>query len=386
MTRRSIPALSSLCVILIAGAVWTGGCGGGGGFSFSGTVVREISGQPAATEPIADARVVVGGVLTQTDASGKFSASNPAKNTDGTVQVSVSKVGYRSFDRAFDVSSSPEIRLSARDLTEYGTVTGVVKDATTNAPVALAELEVQPIFGGEVTPPDEVQFAHTASDGSFQVTGFLGGNGRIICRAPGYLTQELPISIEVGDPPPPAKPYTILLTPTTERVDVQGMVTNLETGTPLEGIVVTLGDVNATTQADGSFTVVGVVVGTQTITINAQGYDPYSAQVTVSADMDTLRIALSRSLPPPSAPANVRGTVTLAGQESGAGATIVALDADQSQIDRATTDSAGTYGLFLPPGTYTIRASAQGFTSQERQVTVPGLGQVLTGIDFSLVQ
>ena len=379
MGGRNIGPLLCLLSALAAGVVWMAGCGGGGGTSFTGTVLDDET-----EEAVPDARAVVGAVLTQTDASGQFKAANPTRNTDGKITVSLSKVGYRTFDRDFDASSSPQIRLIPRDLADHGRVTGRVLDTTTQQGIGLAELEVQPIFGGEVTPTDEIQFTHTASDGSFEVTGFIGGTGRIIARVSGYLTEEVAISIEVGDPPPPEKPYTIVMTPTTERVDVQGVVTDLETGAPLSGLSVNLGGVSATTQADGSFTVIGVPVGPRTVSVNAEGYDPYSASVTIEADMSLLRIALSRSLPPPGSPANVRGVVTLQGQESNAGATVVALSDGDQEVDRATTNDAGEYGLLLPPGPYTLRASASGFTPQEQVVTVPGTGQVLTGVDFAL--
>ena len=379
MLGRNLVVRLALSAGLIVGVISLMGCGGGGS-SFSGTVVVD----DASSTPAPDARVVVGGVLTQSDAAGKFAASGPATNADGEVFVTVSKVGYRTSDGTFKPSDSPQIRLAVRALADYGAVTGQVLDATTDQGIGLVELEVQPIFGGEVSSQTDIQFAHTASDGSFVLTGFLGGSGLIIARANGYMTQRVPISIEVGDPPPKAHPYTISLTPTTERVDVTGTVTDLETGGPLAGVTTNLGDVSATTHSDGSFTIVGIVVGTRTVTATLEGYDPYAASVTIESGMAPLRIALSRSTPPPTAPANVKGTVTLQGQQSNAGATVAALDGSGHPVDSATTDAAGAYGLLLPAGSYQLHVSASGFAPQQRAVSVPGTGQVLTGIDFTL--
>jgi hypothetical protein len=346
MDGRRFMTLGGIALAALLIALGAGGCGGGGGLTFSGTVVVDDQ----ESTPVPDARVVVGGVLTQTDAEGKFRASDPVVNADETVYVSVSKSGYRGFDQAVKTSSSPVIRLQPRALTEYGRVTGRVVDVTTSKGIGRAEVQIQPLFGGEISDEAEIQFTHTASDGSFEVTGFPGGNGRIIAKASGYLTEQVPISIEVGDPPPEPNPYTIAMTPTTERLDVEGIVTELETGTPLSGISVRLAGVSATTRSDGTFTVIGVPAGPQTVVVNAEGYDPYSASVTVEADMALLRIALSRSTPAPGPPANVRGTVTLQGQSNASGATVVALGEGGREVDRATTPASGAYGLLLPAG------------------------------------
>ncbi|MFN3422485.1 MAG: carboxypeptidase regulatory-like domain-containing protein, partial [Armatimonadota bacterium] len=54
-------------------------------------------------------------------------------------------------------------------------------------------------------------------------------------------------------------------------------------------------------------------------------------------------------------------------------------------VDVATTTIEGNYALWVPPGTYLVRASIEGFVSTEREVTVRK-GVAVTNVDFTLVR
>jgi subtilisin-like proprotein convertase family protein len=97
---------------------------------------------------------------------------------------------------------------------------------------------------------------------------------------------------------------------------------------------------------------------------------------------DLLQNAVIWLTTPESGNSSVAGTVTLAGQSDHSGVKVEAIPNGGS----AYTNALGTYslpGLFA--GTYTIRASKQGFATGQRQVTLAS-GQQLTGIDFNLAQ
>jgi len=86
---------------------------------------------------------------------------------------------------------------------------------------------------------------------------------------------------------------------------------------------------------------------------------------------------------PPGAPANIEGTVQ--GGGSGlANATVEARDADGHLIATAGTDSNGRYRLWLPAGTWTLRATADGYQPAQRQVTLETQNLRRTGVDFNL--
>ena len=77
-----------------------------------------------------------------------------------------------------------------------------------------------------------------------------------------------------------------------------GEVGNLEQ--PLEGAVVTLGGLSATTGADGSFAIANVPPGTRDITVTKTGYQAAGlpAQVTVSAaPLPTIYMVATRHIP-----------------------------------------------------------------------------------------
>jgi hypothetical protein len=80
---------------------------------------------------------------------------------------------------------------------------------------------------------------------------------------------------------------------------VQGYVREMVTGRAVAGAVVTVGEVGATTDADGRFGLVGVPIGPQAITVEATGYSLYSDIIEVSAGVITVPDIILADAPPP---------------------------------------------------------------------------------------
>ena len=59
------------------------------------------------------------------------------------------------------------------------------------------------------------------------------------------------------------------------------MVTDNETNQPIAGATVTIGEETAVTDSDGTYTISNATAGEQTITTEANGYEPYHLTVTV---------------------------------------------------------------------------------------------------------
>jgi hypothetical protein len=66
---------------------------------------------------------------------------------------------------------------------------------------------------------------------------------------------------------------------------------------------------------------------------------------------------------PPPLPYTVKGTITVTGVGSISGTTAV-LERNGVQIETATTQNDGTYGFYVPVGTYTVRAVRNGFREE----------------------
>lgn len=107
--------------------------------------------------------------------------------------------------------------------------------------------------------------------------------------------------------------------------------------------------------------------------------------VTAQAENQTAeaRVQVVEVTPPPGAPANVEGTVR--GGGSGlANATVEAREASGEVVATAKTDSNGRYQLWLPAGTWTLRATADGYQASQRNVTLETQNLRQTGVNFNL--
>jgi hypothetical protein len=153
-----------------------------------------------------------------------------------------------------------------------GAIRGVVTDATTQAPIA----------GATITAHG--QTAHTASDGSYQLSAVPPGPVTVTASRDGYVsatasTRLLLSVVLVFSPRLAPSPG-----PTTEAA-VFGTITDAVTGLPLEGVTVSItGSTTATalTASDGTYRIAPLATGPITLEVLRMGYDTVRAFATVS--------------------------------------------------------------------------------------------------------
>jgi hypothetical protein len=159
---------------------------------------------------------------------------------------------------------------------------------------------------------------------------------------------------------------------------LNGAVSDEDSGTPIVGATVSaLGASQTTSGAGGAYTL-SLSAGVYTITTSASGYltDTITDVLITEATTTTLNINLT---PEATGEGFLTGAVT--DKDSGnpiVGATIEALGASQT-----TSGTGGVYSLSLPAGSYTVAASALGYST----TTVTGvkvLESITATVDMSL--
>lgn len=141
---------------------------------------------------------------------------------------------------------------------------------------------------------------------------------------------------------------------------IQGTVT--DGANPIADVSVTDGTRTATTDSNGYYRITNVPDGTYTVTASASGYHSASQQVTVSGgSIATANFALTKIQ---------NGAISGKVIDAATGSPITGATVTDG-VRTATTDSNGNYTISdVPPGTYTVTASAAGYQSASQTVTV----------------
>jgi hypothetical protein len=177
--------------------------------------------------------------------------------------------------------------------------------------------------------------------------------------------------------------------PTGQTGRALGKVSQLTNGQPVAGATVRFGQRQGTTGAQGQYTVDAVPVGTTQYQVEAAGFATVTGTLTTAITtgdntVPDVQMPLSVSDTAPGVPFSIQGRVTLAGQSNAAGVTVSALDpATQVAVDQTQTGADGSYTLWVPSGTFRLRAERAGFTTQQRDITVADINQPVTA-DFQL--
>jgi len=341
-------------------------------------------------EPIGVAATVVAGGEQATLPAGDDSVrvtDVPLGNSDPPTQpLTVNAEGFVTHFESLELGTSgvtsAQVELEVADPDTTGTVTGTVTDSATGDPVVNAELDFRPDIAGS---PEGVQAA-TNKAGQYTVRGVLTGATVAEAIASGYLAAEQQVVVIQDSGGGNTDLVDFELVPTSSKATVKGAVIDLIRRDPIEGATVTIGGVGpVTTDAAGRFSLSDVPVGDQPIQVMANDYDTLNGTVRIVPGMGDLTIELApiEDEPPPG-PATIRGTVTINNNPDNAGATVKGISTASGQvIDTDVTNTAGEYGLFVPPGRYRIEVSFKGVTVS-RTVTLAGFGRVLTDVDFQI--
>ncbi len=342
-------------------------------------------------KPIAGAWVVINGSApAYTDGSGRFTVNVPVTETGGqTIQVaiSVAKHGYmaRLIEDRFIRTDAPteigEIYLVPAPNTS--SLKGRVIDKTTGRGVPNAEV----IFFSDLTLR-----VRTAADGSFLLSGITPSSGTfpVQVRHPDFLTifdlqtgrNSQNVTVRSGDEN--VNIVTLELYPLGTPALIAGQVVNAETLEPIAGATVTLGGKQATTDAEGKFSIPNAPTGQQTLRVEHPSFLTFSESLLVNGDPLTVFLFPPGSLP--YLPFTISGKVTLQGETNHSGVRVEARrKRDGTVVDVAITTIEGNYALWVPPGTYLVRASKEGFVSDEREVVVRK-GVAVTNVNFTLTR
>ncbi len=389
-TRGSLIAIgwAALCAVLICG------CGGLG---------EDVPSEPTAAIVVVgvidketqdflevEATAVVGGVrgtVTVEEGSVVLRDVPFGTGTPPTQPLAVTTRGYVTEAYPIQISVTTAtfvtVEMEPADLEITGIVAGYATDETTGEPIISAALSFEyEQIGGEPI----IVNGYTDSDGYYIVGGIPIGRVQVTASATDYLTTSVVTNVvqAVGNEEPQQLDFQLIAGAT--RITVSGRVLDVFTQQPVAGAEVTIADLPPVqTDTNGRFSVPDVFVGERAPLVKATGYDDYRENIEVMPGMSPLLVQMNESAAgPPTEPYTIRGVVTLVGAPDNAGAEVEVFDVINGHVAaETTTDAEGNYSVFVLPGTYQITVRYQG-RSISRAVILPGGGQKLSGIDFTL--
>jgi hypothetical protein len=214
-----------------------------------------------------------------------------------------------------------------------GTLTGNLTARAGGAPVAGATVAYS---GGSTT---------TDANGNYTLTDVLPGEKLVTFSATSYATVRKTKEVIGGT----TATLDVALDP---PGTITGKVTDSSSGDPIAGATILYDGGSTTTNGSGNYTIAGVPAGSQQLIASADGYESSSAQnVNVPAN-NSVDADIALAPKPTFIAGEVRDNLT--GQLV-AGATVSTTGAS------VTTDSLGRYQLVVPPGTYNVTASKDGY-------------------------
>ena len=233
---------------------------------------------------------------------------------------------------------------------DTGIITGTVTNSYTGAAIPGATVTV-----GSITTT-------TDNSGSYTVE-VASGTYTVTASADGYNAGSINLAVATGT----TVSGNLALTPVSAPPGkITGTVTDSVSRAAIPGATVTAGGITATTDFSGSYAI-EISSGTYTVTAIAGGYNSSSTDVTVTPGA-TATAYFTLTPVTTSSTGKITGTVT----DSYSGAAISGATVTAGGIT-AITDSSGSYTIEIAGGTYTLRASADGYIAGSIGVAViPG--------------
>jgi len=280
------------------------------------------------------------------DGTGNYAfASVPS----GTYNLSASAAGYGNASVAGVVVLPNTNTTQAISLTPLkGIIQGQATDGVTAAPISGATVSTT-IDGTAVS-------TITNSTGNYSFTGVTEGSYTLTVTAANYASGSASASVGPGA----TVTKNVALSPLPGSIS--GLVTDASTGAGIPNPVVsyTVGSTTttATSDASGNYSFANVTEGAYTLTASAPGYGSQTAVVSVGPGGASIQ---NFSLPPP--PGSIGGQVTDSLTESPVGGASASVTVNAS-VQTVSADGSGNYSILnLPPGTYTLTASASGYNN-----------------------
>jgi hypothetical protein len=297
------------------------GSGTTGTGSVSGTVVDAQT-----NAPLSGVTVTTPSGSATTDTSGGYTISGVSA---GNLSLSASISGYAVFSATVSVSqnSTTTENFALTALSNTGTVTGVITDSISNAPLANVAVTYS---GGSAT---------TDATGAFTLANIPAGTQNLLASLSGY--NNVSFNVTVVAQQTISQNFSLSPVPTTGSIS--GVVTDSASNAPLANATVSFAGGSTTTASDGSYTLLSVPSGSQALTVSLSGYNNSAANVPVTAGQNsTQNFALA--VAPTSG--SVSGHVTDSANSSPLVGATVAYSGGST-----TTDATGAYSLSnLAPG------------------------------------
>lgn len=306
--RFRIVMLGSMLVALLAAC-------GGPQIALVGKVTDDYTGKP-----VPSATVKLGSAEVTTDAEGRYTF--PRWNSKDTIEVKAGGYEQRSVplqdQPQFSKPAPPSVSLDV--VIRPNTLSGTVSDSYTKQPLA-----------GAVVQASATISATTAADGRYVLNG-VPESFALSITAPEHEPADQSVSRQSA--------FNAVLRPNV----VVGTVTDRETGKPVGGIKVAVGNTATTTDEQGRYRLEGVPQDA-VLEIGGPGYVPVSQPVsqTVTLDVPLEPNVLTGTITDFYTAAPVRGATIAAG-----GAT-------------ATTEADGRYRLVDAPKDGTVEIDAPGY-------------------------
>jgi protocatechuate 3,4-dioxygenase beta subunit len=307
--------------------------------TLSGTVTDQNG------DPVSGATVALAGTETTTSSDGSYEFAGAAV---GSYDLSVTAPGADTKTVPVTVESGTETTRNV-ELTVTGSVAGTVTNQQGD-PIADATVDIG------------AQTAQTDADGQYTIDGIDTGARTLTVTTPDGAERTTTIDIVAGE-----------LADGSVTFDQVGSVTGVvETtrGDPVPGVPVSIQGVDAstTTGEDGSYTLGGIPVGTQTLVVDPPEIG--AKEVTVDIAVGEQRqqdVTLDLA-------GTVRGTVIKAVGSPFEGATVRLVDETGQAVAETTTGSDGSYEFTgVAAGEYGLVADGGDSGSQRATVTVePG--------------
>ena len=155
------------------------------------------------------------------------------------------------------------------------------------------------------------------------------------------------------------------------RGTVKGRVVSLTTGLPVGEFTIKIGVTSRDFETtDGAFAMEGVGRLLTEGAASADGYEEKSFSIEYDqsglADVGDVRLAVSAGTEEPPEPSTVRGTVKLSDSDDSSGALVEVVGTQEEM----TTGAQGAFAFWLPVGTYTVKASKEGYKAQTKQAVL----------------